>query len=108
MKRLSDLDDENTPIEEIAKKFSEYSPEQLEGFTNESHPDSDIIFTNTDTGEKIALSLKATHNPEIIEHALLNYPDTPILTTKEISDYFEHNPEYAHKVFGKNCKRKFK
>ncbi|WP_024791685.1 hypothetical protein [Lebetimonas sp. JS138] len=127
--RWSSQFDENTPIEEIAKRFSEYSPEQLEGaintikgkmfeilvtdlensdnddikahmFTNESHPDSDIIFTNTDTGEKIALSLKATHNPEIIEHALLKYPDTPILTTKEISDYFEHNPEYAHKVFG--------
>jgi len=129
--RWSSQFDDNTSLDEIAKRFAEYSPEQLEGaintikgkmfeilvenaenydndnikaylFKNESHPDSDIIFTNTDTGEKIAVSLKAAdaHDYGIIEHALQKYPDTPILTTKEISEFFNNHHEYAGKVVG--------
>ena len=129
--RWSSQFDDDTPIEEIAKRFAEYSPEQLQGaintikgkmfellvehaenydndnikaylFNNESHPDSDIVFVNTDTGDKIAVSLKAAneHDYGIIEHALQKYPNTPILTTKEVSDFFNNHFDYAGKVFG--------
>ena len=129
--RWSSQFDEDVSIDEIASRFAEYSPEQLQGaintikgkmfellvakaenhdndnieaylFNNESHPDSDIIFTNLDTGEKIAVSLKAINsdNYGIIEKALEKYPDTPILTTKEVSEFFNNKSEYINKVFG--------
>jgi len=129
--RWSSQFDDNTSIEEIAKRFAEYSPKQLQGvintikgkmfellvertenfdndnikaylFKNESHPDSDIVFVNTETGDKIAVSLKAASENDygIIEEALQKYPNTPILTTKEVSDFFNNHPEYARKVFG--------
>ncbi len=76
-------------IEEIADRFREYDPEQLEGAINtikgkmfeimvantensdndawhaqmhqdENYPGSDIIFTNQQTGEELEVSLKAT------------------------------------------------
>jgi hypothetical protein len=52
--------------------------------SDESHPGSDIIFSNLDTGDTIEVSLKAVKNTSIIEHALLKYPDIPILTTSEM------------------------
>ena len=79
---------EETSIEEIASRFQEYSPEQIEGaintvkgkmfeimvteqenldgdqwyaamHTDESFPGSDIIFSDIETGEQIEVSLKA-------------------------------------------------
>ncbi len=122
---------EDATVEEIAERFREYSPEQLEGATNtikgkmfeimvtnaensdndvwkaqmhddESYPGSDIIFTNTQTGEQIEVSLKATsaENTQIIEHALDKYPDTPIMTTDEAAAKYVDNDM----VFGSGIK----
>lgn len=113
---------EDATLDEIAKKFQEYSPEALEGAINtikgkmfeimvtnaenadndfwiakmhddESFPGSDIVFTNTQTGEILEISLKATgaENTSIIEHALSKYPDIPIMTTDEVSKLYEDN-----------------
>ena len=125
--RWSSQFDDNTTIEEIAERFSEYSNEQLIGvsntikgkmfelmvekaentdndnwnaklFTDESHPDSDIIFTNSQTGEIIEVSLKAgsINDNQIIEHALTRYPDTPIMTTDEMAKLYQGD----ERVFG--------
>ena len=88
MRWSAQLGDDAT-IEEIADRFREYTPEQLEGAINtikgkmfeimvtnaensdndawqaqmhedESYPGSDIIFTNPQTGEELEVSLKAT------------------------------------------------
>jgi len=114
---------EDATIQEIAERFREYSPEQLEGVINtvkgkmfeimvtnaentdndvwqaymhedESYPGSDIIFTNSDTGESLEVSLKATgaENTSIIEHALDKYPDIPIMTTDEVAELYPDNP----------------
>jgi hypothetical protein len=62
--------------------------------TDESFPGSDIVFTNEETSEQIEVSLKAVSkdNTEIIEHALVKYPDKPIITTEEAAElYQDHN-----------------
>lgn len=56
--------------------------------SDESFPGSDIVLTNTETGQEIELSLKATDNPALIENALLRYPDVPIITTSEMAEYY--------------------
>ena len=53
---------------------------------DEAYPGSDMIMTNSETGETIELSLKATENLNYIESALLKYPEFPILTTSEIPE----------------------
>ncbi len=129
--RWSSQFDDNTSLEEIAERFKEYDEEQLQGAINtikgkmfeilvekaenadndnifakmyedESFPGSDIIFTNNETGEQLAVSLKAVahENHEILESALVKYPNYPILATKEVSELYENNPEYFGKIFG--------
>lgn len=124
---------ENTTIEEIAKRFNEYEPEQIDGVintikgkmfelmvedieqndgdqwsaklhTDESFPGSDIVLTNNETGESVEISLKAVsaENDEIIEKAILKYPDTPIMTTDEVAEMYQNNP----KVFGSGISHK--
>ena len=56
--------------------------------SDENFPGSDIVLTNTETGQEIELSLKATDNPAFIENALLRYPDIPIITTSEMAEYY--------------------
>lgn len=56
--------------------------------SDESFPGSDIVLTNTETGQEIELSLKTTDNPALIENALLRYPDVPIITTSEMAEYY--------------------
>jgi hypothetical protein len=53
--------------------------------TDESFPGSDIVFTNVETAEQVEVSLKAVagNNTQIIENALVKYPDIPIMTTDE-------------------------
>ena len=55
---------------------------------DESFPGSDIILTNTETGQEIELSLKATDNPDLIDNALLRYPEFPILTTSDLEEHY--------------------
>ena len=43
---------------------------------------------NTETGETMELSLKATENLNYIESSLLKYPEFPILTTSEIPEEY--------------------
>ena len=61
--------------------------------TDESFPGSDIIFTDNGTGEQLEVSLKAVaeQNTEIIESALVKYPDLPIMTTDEVARIFGDN-----------------
>ena len=47
-----------------------------------------MIMENTETGETIELSLKATENLNYIESSLLKYPEFPILTTSEIPEEY--------------------
>ena len=54
----------------------------------ETYPGSDMIMTNTETGDTIELSLKATENLNYIESSLLKYPEFPILTTSEIPEEY--------------------
>lgn len=63
---------------------------------DESHPGSDMILTNEETGVTLELSLKATDNSQYIEDALSKYPDIPILATEEAASQFEDNAN----VFG--------
>ena len=65
---------------------------------DESFPGSDIIFYNQDTNEQLEVSLKAVSidNTDIIEKALVRYPDQPIMTTDEVANLYASNPN----VFG--------
>ena len=110
---------QNTSIKEIADKFRDYDPDQLDGVlntikgkmfeimvtgqenidqddwvarmhTDETFPGSDIIFTNSESGIQLEVSLKAVsvENKSIIEHALSRYPDIPIMTTDEVAELY--------------------
>jgi hypothetical protein len=57
-------------------------------FADESHPGSDIIFSDPSTGHTLEISLKATDSPGLIEHALLRYPDYDVMTTSEVAKHF--------------------
>ena len=65
---------------------------------DESFPGSDIIFYNSETNETLEVSLKAisADNSFIIENALAKYPDLPIMSTDEVANLYEDNPN----VFG--------
>lgn len=108
---------QSASIEQIAEHMRDYEPAQLLGIENlikgklferltaqhentdsdlwqaamhddESYPGSDIILTNTDTGETIELSLKATFSQAYVEQSLLRYPDVQIMTTSEVAGRF--------------------
>ena len=61
--------------------------------TDETFPGSDIVFMNSATGDQIEVSLKAVSetNSQIIEHALVRYPDIPIMTTDEMASFYDDN-----------------
>ncbi len=114
--RWSDLSDAS--IDEISTYMStNYSDEQIPGVINtikgkffenlseihenadgdkwttklhedESYPGSDMIITNSESGETIELSLKATSSENYLESALLRYPEVRILSTSEVADGF--------------------
>jgi hypothetical protein len=68
-------------------------------------PDSDIVFTNIETGQQAEVSLKSTYLPHYIEGALEKYPDIPILTTEEMEQYFGDHPLCGWgSNFRSNCK----
>ncbi len=125
--RWSSQFNESTSIEEIAERFSEYNPEQIDGvintikgkmfeimvaddesifgdgwsatmYTDESFPGSDIIFSNLENGNRVEISLKAIgeENSQIIENALIKYPDIPIMTTEEVANLYKDDP----RIFG--------
>ncbi len=66
--------------------------------TDESFPGTDIVFTDIRTGEQVDVSLKAVaeSNTSMIEHALVRYPDKPIMTTEEAAALFDDDS----RVFG--------
>lgn len=117
--RYPDLGDAS--LSQIAEHMSQYDPDQMAGVVNmvkgklferlvaltentdgdewraalhtdESFPGSDLVFMDETTGDSIEVSLKATDSPSYIEHALLRYPDIPILTTEEVSAHFSGHP----------------
>ena len=114
--------DETTSVEAIAQRFAEYDAEAMPGVVNsikgkmfeilvteqentdgdlwfakmhtdESFPGSDVVFTHSETGEQLEISLKAVaeQNAQIIEHALARYPDLPIMTTEEVMKHFPYD-----------------
>ena len=118
--RWSSQFNDDTTIEQIAERFREYDAEQLNGVINtikgkmfeimvteqenldgdqwtarmhddESFPGSDIIFTNSDTGEQIEISLKAVSegNTQTIDYALARYPTMPIMATDEVASLYD-------------------
>ncbi len=62
--------------------------------TDETYPGSDIVFTNPETGQQLDVSLKAikVQNRDIIEEALLKYPDIPIMATDEVAATYDGDP----------------
>ena len=72
--------------------------------SDESFPGSDVIFVNESSSESIEISLKAVSPDQtsIIERALIKYPDIPIMTTDEIAQVYESNPQ----VFGSGITHK--
>ena len=55
---------------------------------DESYPGSDMIITNSGTGEQTELSLTATYSEDYVESALIRYPDIKILSTSEVAEQF--------------------
>lgn len=111
----------NASLEQIADHMARYDPDQLAGVISlikgklferlvavhenadgdawravlhedESFPGSDIELVDEETGEILAISLKATDYPGYIEAALLRYPDIPIMTTEEVAAHFAGDP----------------
>ena len=62
--------------------------------SDETYPGSDIVFTNPETGQQLDVSLKAVsvQNRDIIEEALLKYPDISIMATDEVAATFDGDP----------------
>jgi hypothetical protein len=60
-------------------------------FADESHPGSDIIFSDPSTGHTLEMSLKATDSPWLIEQALQRFPDYDVMTTSEVAKHFSGN-----------------
>ena len=117
--RWSEVDADASAEEIVAfMQARDYTPEQMEGVISnikgkmfehlfamrenadgdewiarlhdgESHPGSDVVLTDLSTGREIELSLKATADPALIEHALLKYPMIDIVTSSELSDRYE-------------------
>ena len=114
-----DLHDASVP--EMGRYFAQYNEAQMSGVLNQVkgtlheymvaaaetadgdawiakrfddpyHPSTDLIYTNTETGETYELSLKATDSPSYIEHALARYPHDPIAATDEVSGHFDDDP----------------
>ena len=51
--------------------------------TDESHPGSDAIQWNSDTGETLEISIKASENIHYLENALIRYPEFPLVSTTD-------------------------
>lgn len=112
--------DESSTLDDIAQRFREYETEELPGVVNtikgkmfeilveksetedgdawvakmhadESYRGSDLLFSNDETGETLAVSLKSVsvENADIIEAALLKYPEIPIMTTEEVANLYQ-------------------
>jgi len=113
--------DENSDLDDVADYVNQMDIDSLPGFINNvkgiyhemeyvdaenndgddiyatlqedtNHPGSDIILTNRETGEVEEIQLKATDDPDLINHALEKYPDTEIYATTEVAGQFPDNP----------------
>ncbi len=114
---------QNASVSDMAELFSRYDEESLKGalsvikgkmfeimvanaenedndewvakmHEDESYPGSDIIFTDTESGRSLEVSLKALDEKSsfVIEDALKKYPDIPILATEEAAELYKDNP----------------
>jgi hypothetical protein len=55
------------------------------------HPSTDLEIFNQETGETLAVSLKATDDAGYVGRALARYPNAPIWTTSEVSEAFDRD-----------------
>lgn len=55
-------------------------------FTDTNHPDTDVVLTNEETGETIAVQLKATDSESYVNEWIENHDDGEILVTEEIAE----------------------
>ena len=53
---------------------------------------SDGILFNSETGEEMLISYKSTTDPNLIETALRKYPDTTIVATNEMEEFYGDHP----------------
>jgi hypothetical protein len=113
--RRSDTSLAHADIDEIATRIANYSPEQLQGFTNNvkgiyhelkyaaaenadgdeylaelyeltNHPGADIRLVNGSTGEITDIQLKATNAAHQIREHQDKYPNVDIQATQEVSE----------------------
>ncbi len=56
-----------------------------------NHPGTDIVFTNSETGETVEVQIKATSSSSYIEETLLRYPEYPIIVTSEVGEEMDEN-----------------
>lgn len=112
--RRSAKDLTNATVDEISGYVSAFSPDQLQGFTNNvkgiyheikfadlenadedvieaklyeltNHPGSDVRLINTETGVVTDIQLKATDSHSSITEHLERYPDIELRATEEIA-----------------------
>jgi len=55
-------------------------------FTDTNHPDTDVLLTNEQTGETIAVQLKATDSSSYVNDWINSHDEGDILVTEEIAD----------------------
>jgi len=55
-------------------------------FTDTNHPDTDVLLTNQETGETIAVQLKATDSESYVQHWIDTHDEGEILVTEEIAE----------------------
>jgi len=113
--KRSDNDLVDANIEEISTYLSQYSPEQLQGISNNvkgiyheikfveaenadgddidaelyeltNHPGADVRLTNTTTGEISDVQLKAANSAHYVGEHLDKYPDINVLATEEVAN----------------------
>lgn len=51
--------------------------------SDESHPGSDAIQWDSDTGQTLEISIKASENIDYLESALIRYPELPLIVTSD-------------------------
>jgi hypothetical protein len=58
-------------------------------FTETNHPGTDVILTDSITGESIEIQLKATDNEAYVQEWIESHPDGEILVTEELANEME-------------------
>lgn len=58
-------------------------------FGSPNHPDTDVLFTDTDTGDSWEIQLKATDNAAYVQDWIDTHPDGEIVVTEELAQQMD-------------------